>query len=36
MYNVWFDQLLVTGQVRLYTSEGGATVCGTSSCLSGN
>ena len=33
MYNVWFDQLLVTGQVSLCTSDGGATVCGTSGCL---
>ena len=33
MYNIWFDQLLVTGQVSLCTSDGGANVCGTSSCL---
>ena len=33
MYNIWFDQLLVTGQVSLYTSDGGANVCGTSSYL---
>ena len=30
MYNVWFDQLLVTGQVSLCTSDGGANVWGTS------
>ena len=33
MYNIWFDQLLVTGQVSLYTINGGATVCRTSGCL---
>ena len=33
MYNIWFDQLLVTGQVSLCTSDGGANVCGTSSHL---
>ena len=34
MYNVWFDQLLVTGQVSLCTSDGGAAMyVGTSGCL---
>ena len=33
MYNIWFDQLLVTGQVSLCTNDDGANVCGTSSCL---
>ena len=33
MYNIWFDQLLVTSQVSLCTSDGGAAVCETSSCL---
>ena len=33
MYNVWFDQLLVTGKVSLYTGEGGANVCRISGLL---
>ena len=33
MYNIWFDQLLVTGKVRVYTGYGGANVCRTSSFL---